>query len=197
MRYSTDVRLGLFGGRFDPPHVGHLLVAQQALEQLSLGELWFVPSPSPPHKGTVADAETRMTLTTLATASHPQFRVSRVELDRDGPSYTFDTLAAVQKAYPEATLFFITGADAYRQIASWHRAKELVKQVQMVAVPRPGYDLGGLEPYFRDHVRCLDTPTFEVSSTDIRQRLAHHRPIRYLVPELVESYLVKHDLYRE
>lgn len=201
MRYSADVKLGVFGGRFDPPHIGHLLVAQRALEQLSLDEVWFVPAPTPPHKEAQVGAETRATLVTLATASHPQFRMSRIEIERSaaepGPSYTFDTLTEIKKAYPETKLFFITGADAYQQIASWHRAEELVELAQMVALPRPGYDLAGVAPYFRDRVILLDTLSFDVSSTDIRRRLAHCQPIRYLVPELVESYLVKHDLYRK
>ncbi len=191
------MRLGLFGGRFDPPHNGHLLAAQQAFEQLKLDELWFVPAQTPPHKPALATAENRFEMTLLATASHPDFKVSRLEIARPGPSYTFDTLKQLREAQPQTELFFITGLDAYRDIASWYRAKDLVGLAHMVAVSRPGYNLNSLESFFEQRVRVLDTVMCEISSTEIRHRLATQRPVCYLVPELVEKYLVKHDLYRQ
>lgn len=191
------MRLGLFGGRFDPPHIGHLLAAQQALEMLSLDRVHFVPAKTPPHKPAQIGGEMRAEMILLATAGHPQFTLDRRELTRSGPSYTFDTVSEVQDDYPYAELFFITGIDAYREIASWHRAEELVHKVVMVAVNRPGYNLDLLEPPFNERVRVLHTVACGVSSTDIRQRLANHQPIRYRVPELVESYLGKHNLYRQ
>lgn len=191
------MRLGLFGGRFDPVHSGHLLVAQEALERLKLDSLWFVPAQSPPHKSAVASAEARYEMLLLATTSHPAFEVSRLELERSGPSYSFDTVSEVKKRQPGATIFFITGVDAFLDIASWHRAKDLVETVNMVSVARPGYNLEGLEPNFRERVQVLETRQCDISSTEIRQRLAAERPIRYLVPELVETYLVKQHLYLE
>ncbi len=191
------MRLGLFGGRFDPPHIGHLLVAQGALEALRLDRLLFLPSPTPPHKPAVAGAEARYDMTVIATADHPNFFVSRLELARPGPSYTFDTVTEVREAHPQAQLFFITGTDAYREIHTWHRAEELVHSVNMVAAPRPGYTLEVLRSPFRERVQVLDTRLCEVSSTEVRARLAEGRPVRYLVPKALESYLVKHHLYRE
>jgi nicotinate-nucleotide adenylyltransferase len=191
------MRLGLFGGRFDPPHLGHLIVAEQAREQLALDELHFIPSPSPPHKAAAATPEQRYEMLLLATTSHPAFVVSRLELERAGPSYSFDTVREVGRRHKGATLFFITGIDAYREIASWHRADELVEAVQMIAVPRPGYTLDGIAPYYRTRVRTLDMPEIGLSSTLVRERLARGHSVRYLVPELVESYLARHHLYRQ
>lgn len=191
------MRLGLFGGRFDPPHVGHLLAAQGALEALELDELWFIPAKAPPHKPAHAGAEDRYQMLLLATLSHPQFVVSRLELDREGPSYTFDTVAQVRAQRPQATLFFITGADAYADIATWHRATELVRSVNMVAVPRPGYTLSNVASPFKEALHLLSTRACEVSSTEIRTRLAQGQTVRYLTSELVETYLEKRALYRQ
>ena len=191
------MRLGLFGGRFDPVHVGHLMVAQNALEVLGLDELWFIPAKTPPHKDTAAAAEERYEMLLLATNTHPRFRVSRLEIERTGASYTFDTVAEVRAQMPDAELFFITGVDAYAQIATWHRARELVSNVSVVALGRPGYSLEGLDPYFRERVHVLETPLWEVSSTAIRRRLARRESVRYLVPEPVERYLAKNPLYHQ
>jgi nicotinate-nucleotide adenylyltransferase len=191
------MRLGLFGGRFDPPHLGHLLAAEQSREALSLDAVWFIPAPSPPHKPAIAGPEHRYAMTMLATVSHPRFSVSRIELDRQGPSYTFDTVQQIRAAEPGAELFLIAGADAYRDIAGWHRAKELVRQVNIMVVARPGYNLAQLEPDFRARVRVVAISGCDISSTEIRNRLKEGRSIRYLVPESVESYLVRHHLYRQ
>ena len=133
----------------------------------------------------------------LATASNARFKVSRIEIERAGPSFTFDTLQEVRAMQPKAELYFITGIDAYRDVHTWHRATEMVTLAQMVAVPRPSYDLNTLEPFFRERLRVLDAPLCGISSTEIRRRIQEHRSIRYLVPEPVESYLAKHDLYRQ
>ncbi|HEX7022573.1 MAG TPA: nicotinate (nicotinamide) nucleotide adenylyltransferase, partial [Trueperaceae bacterium] len=113
------MRLGLFGGRFDPPHYGHLLVGEQVVEKLQLDALWFVPAQSPPHKRAQASPEARYEMLLLATASNPRFRVSRLELERPGPSYTIDTVLEVERRHPNAELYFVSGADAYRDIGSW------------------------------------------------------------------------------
>lgn len=191
------MRLGLFGGRFDPPHLGHLLAAQGALEALGLDELWFVPAKTPPHKPVVAGADARAQMLLLATLPNPAFRVSRLELGRDGPSYTFDTVSQVRRERPGDTLFFITGTDAYADVASWHRARDLVGVVNMVAVARPGYTLGDMDAPFRERVHVLPTRLCDISSTDIRTRLARGESVRYLVPELVETYLDRTALYRQ
>lgn len=191
------MRLGLFGGRFDPPHIGHLLAAQGAVEALGLDELWFVPAKTPPHKPAVASAEARTQMLLLATLSNPSFKVSRLELHRDGPSYTFDTVTHVKELHPEATLFFITGSDAYADVASWYRARDLVRAVDMVVVARPGYTLNDLEPAFRQRVQILETRLCDVSSTEIRRRLKRRESVRYLLPEPVETYLDRTSLYRQ
>lgn len=191
------MRLGLFGGRFDPPHLGHLLAAQGALEALGLDELWFVPAKTPPHKPATAGADARAQMLLLATLPNPAFRVSRLELGRDGPSYTFDTVSQVRRERPGDTLFFITGTDAYADVASWHRARDLVGAVNMVAVARPGYTLEDMEASFRERVHVLPTRLCDISSTDIRTRLARGESVRYLVPELVETYLDRTALYRQ
>ena len=191
------MRLGLFGGRFDPVHVGHLMVAQCALDALRLDALWFIPAKTPPHKEAVASAEKRYEMLLLATNTHPEFSVSRLEIERVGASYTYDTVSEIRARRPEDELFFITGVDAYAGIASWHRARELVSSVSVVAVSRPGSALDEVEPYFKERVRILDTPLWEVSSTDIRRRLAQSESVRYLIPEPVESYLAKNPLYHE
>ena len=191
------MRLGLFGGRFDPVHAGHLMVAQRALEILRLDELWFIPAKTPPHKQAAAAAEKRYEMLLLATNTHPRFFVSRLEIERTGASYTFDTVAEVRAQRPSDALFFITGADAYAEIASWHRARELVSSVSVVALSRPKYTLEDVEPFFKERVRLLDTPLWEVSSTEIRRRLTQEESVRYLVPEPVESYLAKNPLYHQ
>lgn len=190
-------RLGLFGGRFDPPHLGHLLAAQEALEALVLDELWFVPAQTPPHKPAIASAEHRFGMTLLATASHPAFRVSRLELARAGPSYTFDTVTRVRECEADVKLFFITGVDAYADIETWHRATELLETATMVAVSRPGYALSALPEFYRERVTLLDRLRVDISSTEVRRRLGEGRSVRYLVSEPVESYLDKHHLYAE
>ena len=191
------MRLGLFGGRFDPVHIGHLLAAQGAFEALGLDELWFIPAKTPPHKPAVASPEDRLQMLILAALSNPAFFVKDLELARPGPSYTFDTVQQIKSARPEDTLFFVTGVDAAAGLASWHRAAELSTLVNMVALARPGYTLDDLAPPFRERVQTLDTRLCEVSSTDIRGRLSHRKSVRYLVPELVETYLDRTALYRQ
>ena len=173
------------------------MVAQSALEALKLDEVWFILAKAPPHKGAAAEAEKRFQMLLLATVNHPQFRVSRLEIERSGASYTFDTVREIHAQRPESELFFLTGVDAYAEIASWHRARELVSSVSMVALGRPGYSLEGIDPYFRERVQVLNTRLWGVSSTEIRRRLARKESVRYLVPEPVESYLAKHPLYHE
>lgn len=190
-------RLGLFGGRFDPPHLGHLRVAQEALERLELDAVWFVPAQTPPHKPAQASAEDRFVMTVLATLTTPAFFVSRAELRRPGPSFTIDTVSSVQAQHPGAALYFITGVDAYADIASWHRAPELVETVTMVAVSRPGYSLAALPAAYREKVTLLERVDIELSSTEVRRRLREGRSVRFLVPDPVENYLGKYHLYAE
>lgn len=189
------MRLGLFGGRFDPVHIGHLIVAETARERLELDELWFVPAKAPPHKPTVASPERRLEMVRLAVEGNPSFRVSELELERPGTSYTIDTLERVRAEMPRATLFFVTGMDAVRELGDWRRPRAVVECAHVVALPRLGATLDGLAPELRRRVRVLEAPLIEVSGSGIRSRRRQGRSVRYLVPESVERYLAATDLY--
>jgi nicotinate-nucleotide adenylyltransferase len=192
-------RLGVMGGTFDPIHYGHLVTAQEALHQFELDEVVFVPTGRPWMKEheVVSPAEDRYLMTVIATASNPRFSVSRVEVDREGPTYTIDTLRAI-KEISGADLFFVTGADAVLEIFQWKDPQELFDMAQFIAATRPGYDVAELEEQAAAHdgITAMSIPALAISSTDIRARVARGRPIRYLVPEGVVSYVGKAGLYR-
>jgi nicotinate-nucleotide adenylyltransferase len=190
-------RIGVMGGTFDPIHLGHLVAAEQARGELKLDEVIFIPAGSPWQKGRdVTSTEHRYLMTVLATAAHPSFWVSRLEIDRNGPTYTVETLRALRKAAPDAALYFITGADAILDILTWKAAEECLALAYFVAATRPGYDLRTLDDHgLRDHVIVLDVPALAISSSDVRQRFASGRPVRYLIPRAVEAYARKHRLY--
>ena len=185
------------GGTFDPIHLGHLVTAEQARGLLRLDEVVFVPAGQPWQKeGDVTSPEHRYLMTVLATAANPSFTVSRIEIDRRGPTYTVDTLRAVRDAAPDAALFFVTGADAILNILTWKAADECLELAEFVAATRPGYDLHVLiEHGLRDRVTVLDVPALAISSSDIRLRFASGCPVRYLIPREVEEYARKHGLY--
>jgi len=192
-------RLGVMGGTFDPIHYGHLVTAQEALHQFDLDEVVFVPTGQPWMKEheVVSPAEDRYLMTVIATASNPRFSVSRVEVDREGPTYTIDTLRAI-KDRSGADLFFITGADAVLEIFQWKDRQKLFDMAHFIAATRPGYDIAALEEQAAAHdgITAMSIPALAISSTDIRARVARGRPIRYLVPEGVLSYVGKAGLYR-
>lgn len=189
------MRLGLLGGRFDPPHLGHLLLAEQALEALELDEVWLITAKTPPHKGTQTPAEHRYAMTVLAAGDHPRVRVSRRELEREGTSYTVDTVADVRASHPDADLHLILGADAAADLDTWHRPDELVRLCQVVAFPRPGSVEPELPDALAGAVRFVEGRRFEVSGTEIRRRIASGRSVRYLLPPAVEAYVRKHGFY--
>ncbi len=182
------------GGTFDPIHHGHLVAAEEARYALSLEQVLFVPAGRPWQKERhVAPAEERYQMTVLATKDNPAFEVSRTEIDRDGPTYTVDTLRELHAATPGAELFFITGADAILEILSWKDPDEAMELATFVAVTRPGYPLGKLPSR---QIVVLEIPALAISSTDIRARVAEGRPIRYLVPDAVAAHIRARDLYR-
>ena len=196
-------RLGVMGGTFDPIHYGHLVTAEEALVQLGLDSVLFVPTGRPwmKEREGVSPPEDRYLMTVIATASNPRFRVSRMEVDRDGPTYTVDTLRGLKDLYGANTdLFFITGADAIVEILQWKDPQELFDLATFVAATRPGYDVrAAIEehaPASRTDITVMSIPALAISSTDIRARIAAGRPIRYLVPEGVKSYVEKAGLYR-
>ena len=187
------------GGTFDPIHHGHLVAASEVQAWFSLDEVIFVPTGEPWQKSTrrVSPAEHRYLMTVIATASNPRFKVSRVDIDRGGPTYTIDTLRDLNAAMPDTELFFITGADALADIFTWRDAAELFELAQFVGCTRPGYEMGHstLEGIPTDRVTILEIPALTISSTDCRERTARGEPVWYLVPDGVVQYIAKHNLY--
>ncbi|MFG6445521.1 nicotinate-nucleotide adenylyltransferase [Microbacterium sp. P06] len=188
-------RIGVMGGTFDPIHHGHLVAASEVAQSFDLDEVIFVPTGRPWQKQKVSPSEDRYLMTVIATASNPQFTVSRVDVDRDGPTYTIDTLRDLQTQRPGAELFFITGADAVAQILGWRDHDELWGLAHFVAVSRPGHVLS-IDGLPRDYVSQLEIPALAISSTDCRDRVRRGNPVWYLVPDGVVQYIEKHHLYR-
>jgi nicotinate-nucleotide adenylyltransferase len=194
---AVSRRVGIMGGTFDPIHHGHLVAASEVASLFALDEVIFVPTGEPWQKGhrKVSAAEHRYLMTVIATASNPRFWVSRVDIDRAGPTYTIDTINDISAQRPGAELFFITGADALAQILSWKDAEKALKLARFVGVTRPGYDLSD-EHLPTDSVMLLDVPAMAISSSGCRERVADGRPVWYLVPDGVVQYINKHHLYR-
>jgi nicotinate-nucleotide adenylyltransferase len=185
------------GGTFDPVHHGHLVAASEVASAFGLDEVIFVPTGQPWQKleRAVSPAEHRYLMTVIATASNPRFTVSRVDIDRDGPTYTIDTLRDLAVQRSDAELYFITGADALAQILSWKDVDELFTLAHFIGVTRPGHTLddAGLPA---DRVSLMEVPAMAISSTDCRTRVARGEPVWYLVPDGVVQYIAKYGLYR-
>jgi nicotinate-nucleotide adenylyltransferase len=190
-------RVGIMGGTFDPIHHGHLVAASEVASLYGLDEVIFVPTGEPWQKSErqVSPAEHRYLMAVIATASNPRFWVSRVDIDRAGPTYTIDTIRDIAELRPDAELYFITGADALAQILSWKEAEDALTLANFVGVTRPGYELSDAHlPH--DSVTLLDVPALAISSSGCRERVAARRPVWYLVPDGVVQYINKHRLYR-
>ncbi|HUV48899.1 MAG: nicotinate-nucleotide adenylyltransferase [Actinomycetes bacterium] len=192
-------RIGVMGGTFDPIHHGHLVAASEVASSFDLDEVVFVPTGAPWQKSdrAVSPAEDRYLMTVIATATDPRFSVSRVDIDRDGPTYTLDTLRDLRAAYTDSEeFFFITGADALAQLLTWRDVEALFALAHFVGVTRPGHTLAdpGLPT---GEVSLVEVPALAISSTDIRERVGSGRPIDYLVPEGVARYVGKRGLYRQ
>jgi nicotinate-nucleotide adenylyltransferase len=192
-------RIGVMGGTFDPVHHGHLVAASEVAARYDLAEVVFVPTGQPWQKVErhVTPAEDRYLMTVLATASNPQFSVSRVDIDREGLTYTIDTLRELHAARPGVELFFITGADALAQIFEWHSPEELFDLAHFVGVTRPGYTLEMDSRFPPGAVSLIEIPALTISSSDCRERVQRGAPIWYLVPDTVVRYVDKRGLYRE
>jgi nicotinate-nucleotide adenylyltransferase len=191
-------RIGIMGGTFDPIHHGHLVAASEVADRFELDEVVFVPTGRPWQKGEiiVSAAEDRYLMTVIATAANPRFHVSRVDIDRDGPTYTVDTLNDLRQLYgTETTLYFITGADALERILSWKDADRLFELAHFVGVTRPGFALSDAH-LPADTVSLVQVPAMAISSTDCRMRVAGGKPVWYLVPDGVVQYIAKRRLYR-
>ncbi|MDY5584991.1 MAG: nicotinate-nucleotide adenylyltransferase [Arcanobacterium sp.] len=194
---TTSKRIGVMGGTFDPIHHGHLVAASEVQARFGLDEVIFVPTGQQPYKKNrkVTLAEHRYLMTVIATANNPRFNVSRVDIDREGTTYTVDTLRDLAELYPDAEWGFITGADVLPQILGWKDSGQLWDLAHFIGVNRPGHELDttGLPEGTFD---LLEVPAMAISSTDIRNRAGVGNPIWYLVPDGVVQYINKHQLYR-
>ncbi|KHD76066.1 nicotinate-nucleotide adenylyltransferase [Actinoplanes utahensis] len=190
-------RIGIMGGTFDPIHHGHLVAASEVQARFDLDEVMFVPTGQPYEKGRVSPAEDRYLMTVIATASNPRFHVSRADIDRDGPTYTVDTLRDMRAVYGQsAELYFITGADALGRIMSWRDALTMLELAHFIGVTRPGFELSGAH-LPADSVTLVEVPAMAISSSDCRHRVATGLPVWYLVPDGVVQYINKRGLYRD
>ncbi|MBO0805014.1 MAG: nicotinate-nucleotide adenylyltransferase [Nocardiopsaceae bacterium] len=190
-------RLGVMGGTFDPVHHGHLVAGSEVAHIFGLDEVIFVPTGQPYQKEgrAVSPAEDRYLMTVVATASNPRFSVSRVDVDRPGPTYTIDTLRDLKDANPDADLFFITGADALENILTWHDVDTLFSLAHFVGCTRPGHRLTG-DGLPDGKVSLVEIPALAISSSECRHRVAAGEPVWYLVPDGVVQYIAKRGLYR-
>jgi nicotinate-nucleotide adenylyltransferase len=182
------------GGTFDPIHNGHLVAASEVASAFSLEEVIFVPTGTPYLKDKVTEAEHRYLMTVIATASNPRFKVSRIDIDRPGDTYTVDTLTEMHELYPDAELFFISGADAIAQIMTWKDVAKLWSLAHFVAVSRPGHQLT-IPDAPEGSISLLEIPALAISSTDVRARVRETKPVWYLVPDGVVQYIAKNKLY--
>ncbi|MFJ7727016.1 nicotinate-nucleotide adenylyltransferase [Neobacillus sp. NPDC097160] len=185
-------KVGILGGTFDPPHYGHLLIANEVHSALQLDEIWFMPNHEPPHKKkpeSVKD-EDRLKMLTLAIAGNPVFAIQPIELERGGPSYTVDTMRMLNTEYSDHQFFFIIGADMIEYLPKWHKVDELVNLVQFVGVDRPSYNRQTDYP-----VLYVDVPAMDVSSSMIRDRMKSGKTVQYLLPDQVIEYIEEKHLY--
>lgn len=181
---TATARLGVFGGAFDPPHVGHRIVAADVVEALGLDRLLIVPAARPPHRDTVLSGDARLSLTRRAFAGDPRFEVSDVEFERGGPSWTVETLERIREAHPGSRLFLVVGTDQYEGLGGWRMPERILELAELAVMRRAGRET---TPNERFPFRPVDVTSVELSSTAIRRRLAEGRSIRYLVPDEIHD----------
>ena len=198
------MNIGIFGGTFDPPHVGHLVIADQALTQLQLDEVWFMPAGQPPHKlnNDVSAAQHRVAMTRLAIAGHTGFTLSTFDVDRAGPHYSAVAMEMLEQQHPQHDWCFIMGADSLEDLPRWYAPQRLIARATLAVASRPGVrpDLNALEqviPGLSVRVQWVDAPLVDLSSTQLRQMVKAGASLRYLVPDAVIDYIEQHGLYRE
>jgi len=196
-------RIGLFGGTFDPPHLGHLILASEAQSQLELQRLLWILTPEPPHKQDhlITPIEHRLAMVELAIQDDPAFELSRVELDRPGPHYTLDTIKLIAQQNPNADIVPIIGEDSLRDLPKWHQPRELVHACHWIGVMRRPNDEPNLDeleqelPGISSKIHYVDAPLMEIASSEIRNRIAGGRSVRYYLPAPVHEYIGQHQLY--
>jgi nicotinate-nucleotide adenylyltransferase len=185
-------KVGILGGTFDPPHYGHLLIANEVLSELNLDEVWFMPNQEPPHKrkSESVENEDRLQMLKLAVQGNTHFKIEKIELQRTGPSFTVDTMKILNERYTNHQFFFIIGADMIEYLPKWHKIDELINLVQFVGVERPKYSHQTNYP-----IIYVDVPAFDVSSSVIRERLKKGQTVRYLLPDPVIHFIGEKHLY--
>lgn len=196
---SKGKRIGVFGGSFNPPHLAHLIAAEYAVSQLALDTLLFIPARIPPHKQhlTLASSEDRVHMVELAVQGNEKFAVSSIELQREGPSYTIDTLLKLQEEMQPASMHLLIGADNLLIFSSWYRVEEIKKIAKIAVMARPTFDLATAPTEHLQNIEIVHIPLLEISSTAIRERVAQGKSIRYLVPDTVHQYIEEQHLYRK
>jgi len=197
-------RIGIMGGTFNPIHYGHLVAAETARVEFALDKVLFIPTGIPPHKvdHQIANSDLRFAMVEISIRDNENFIASRIEIDREGPSYTYDTLKALHLLFPEQELFFITGSDALRDILSWREAEGIIGISKIIGASRPGYEIGGFlgelfdrYPYAQNRIFEMEIPALAISSTDIRKRIWNNKSIRYLLPEEVRRFIIENNIY--
>lgn len=188
------MRIGILGGTFDPPHFGHLMIAEEVLHRCRLDAVWFMPSPSPPHKTRfrITPSHHRIEMVKKAITGNERLFLSLAEFERKGPSYTYDTVKTLLTEHPRDRFFFIIGADMVEDLPNWHRADELVRLVTFIGVGRPGFSL---ESQYADHIWEVDTPEFAMSASFLRERFKKNGNTRYYLPDDVRKYIMEKGLY--
>lgn len=186
--------IAILGGTFDPPHYGHLIIAEEVLDACSFDEVWFMPSPTPPHKmeEKITDSDHRIEMVKRAISGNERFRICLFEFKREGPSYTYDTMKALMRKYPEHHFSFLIGADMVEYLPKWHRVDELVQIVSLIGVGRPGFSLHS--PYGK-FIREVEVPEIEISSSFLRKRFEENGNTRYFLPDQVREYIKEKGLY--
>jgi nicotinate-nucleotide adenylyltransferase len=196
------MKIGIMGGTFDPIHIGHLIAAEHARENMGLDEVWFMPSHQPPHKSDVpkATAEQRLRMVELAIGNHPAFRTTDIEFRREGKSYTVDTVHHLIDLFPQHSFYFIIGADMVHFLPKWYQIDEIVKHVRFIGLSRPGFssdtsDYDKEAQDILDKVHFVPMPLIEISSTLVRESMKRSKSIRYLVPDSVRQFIEENRLY--
>ena len=197
-------RIGILGGTFDPPHVGHLILAEYSAEALNLEHLYFVPAADPPHnQGEVkAPVRQRMAMLACAIEGNERFSLSRIDIDRPGPHYSLDMVRILRAQHPDADLYFVMGGDSFHDLPAWYRPEEIIALTHLVVMRRPHDNIHpdmheAVLPGLAQRVQVIDAPLLEISSTDIVERLQHGMSVRYLVPDSVLDYIRENGLYTD
>ena len=192
------MNIGIFGGTFNPPHIGHLIVIENVRDQLRFDKMLFIPSANPPHKNDplLAPASTRLEMTRLAARDQREFEVSGIEVERGGTSYSIDTINALSDVYPGANMSLIIGVDNLMEFGSWKSPQDILAKADLVVMSRAGFSMNDVKNEFYRTAKFVNVPQIGISGTDIRRRVKLGRSIRYLVPAAVEEYIHRYGLYK-